>query len=365
MSPYPFDSIVVNGKEVSIDSILNRTVAVKSAFEQITFDFISDWFLGREMFVQNTSGSTGHPKPIVITRSQMIASATMSINALDLRQGDNALLCINPEYIGGKMMLVRSLMAGMKIIATTPTSNPFNALSENIPVDFAAMVPYQIHEVIRSAAARRFDDVKKIIIGGATVDHQTEARLQEYRCIFYSTFGMTETISHVALRQLNGREASDSYRVLPGIKISTDERSCLQIEWDQLAKKIITNDIVEIVNTDRFRWIGRWDNVINTGGVKVIPEKLEEVIDKIFNALGVRNAFFVGSVADAGLGNKVTLFIEGSLEVETIEIIKNKMIPVMSKMEVPKHVILIESFVLTENGKVNREVTTKPYTDAM
>ncbi|HMG92968.1 MAG TPA: AMP-binding protein [Chryseolinea sp.] len=365
MSHYPYGSIVVNGKEISIDSILNGTAGAVLDFEQTTFTFIADWLSGRENFLQNTSGSTGDPRPIVIKRSQMIASASLSIGALGLSQGYNALLCISPEYIGGKMMLVRSLMAGMKIIATTPTSNPFNSLPENIQVDFAAMVPYQIHEIVQSAAASKFDDVKKIIIGGATLDRQTEARLQGYRCIFYSTFGMTETVSHIALRQLNGLEASDSYRALPGIKISTDERSCLQIEWDQLGEKVITNDIVEIISNDTFRWVGRWDNVINTGGVKVIPEKLEEDIYKIFNALGIPNAFFVGSVTDAGLGNKVALFVEGLLEEDVIEKIKIRMVHVMSKMEVPKHVILVKSFALTENGKINRKATTIPYMDGM
>src|SRR5688572_19038515 len=169
MSPYPYDSIVVNGKEISIQSISNGKVVSASDFERTTFDFISDWLAERDSFVQNTSGSTGDPKPIVIMRGQMIASAALSIDALGLRQGYNALLCINPEYIGGKMMLVRSLMAGMKIIATTPTSNPFISLPESIPVDFAAMVPYQIHEIIRSAKASKFNDIKTIIIGGATL----------------------------------------------------------------------------------------------------------------------------------------------------------------------------------------------------
>jgi O-succinylbenzoic acid--CoA ligase len=365
MTHYPYDSIVVNGQVVSIDSILNRTAKAASGFELTTFNFISDWLSGSERFVQNTSGSTGDPKPIVITRNQMIASATLSIAALNLRQGDTALLCISPEYIGGKMMIVRSFLAGMRMIAITPASNPFNVLTDNTPVDFAAMVPYQIHEIIRSSVARKLDDVKKIIIGGATLDRQTVSQLHGYRCVFYSTFGMTETISHIALRQLNGRQASENYRTLPGIKISTDERSCLQIEWGQLGKKITTNDIVEIIDTNTFRWIGRWDNVINTGGVKVIPEKLEEQIDKIFNELGIRNAFFVGSVADEALGNKVTLFIEGSLETETIEEIKRRISQVIPKMELPRHVIFIQSFVLTENGKINRQATIKPYTDAM
>lgn len=365
MRAYSYESIVVNGRDISISSIVNGTAVGDSDFERTIFTFISDWLSGRENFVQNTSGSTGQPKPIVISRNQMMASAALSIEALGLREGYNALLCISPDYIGGKMMLVRSVLAGMKIIATTPTSNPFNSLSENISIDFAAMVPYQIHEITQSSTQQRLNGIKKIIIGGAALDHQTEARLHKYRCIFYSTFGMTETISHIALRQLNGPGASENYRVLPGIKISADERSCLQIEWDQLGEGIVTNDIVSIVNDNTFRWIGRWDNVINTGGIKVFPEKLEGDIAKIFNTIGINNAFFIGSIPDAGLGNKIMLFIEGDLADNSIKKIKSSMDNIFTKMEVPKDIILVKFFILTENGKVNRKATIKPYTGGM
>ena len=361
MNQYPYDNILMNGREISIQDIINGAAAAVSDFERTTIDFIADWISGRESFVQNTSGSTGDPKPIVITRSQMIASATMSIEALGLGKGYNALLCINPDYIGGKMMLVRCLTAGMKIIASTPSSNPFNSLPENLFIDFAAMVPYQIYEIVRSPFAKKFQELKKVIIGGASIDRQTEAKLQEYSCLFYSTYGMTETVSHIALRQLNGSDASDSYRTLRGIKISTDGRNCLQVEWDQLGKTIITNDIVEIVNQNTFRWIGRWDNIINSGGFKVIPEKVEKIIGKILSAYGIQNSFFVGGVGDAGLGNKVILFIEGDLETEIIDRIKSRMANDIPKMEAPKEVILIKSFALTENGKINRKATVKPY----
>ena len=365
MRAYPYESIAVNGKDISISSIINGKAVGNSDFERTIFTFISDWLSERDNFVQNTSGSTGQPKPIVISRSQMIASAALSIEALGLREGYIALLCISPEYIGGKMMLVRSLIAGMKIIATTPTSNPFNSFTEKVSIDFAAMVPFQIHEITQSPIQQRLNDVKKIIIGGAALDHQTEARLQKYRCIFYSTFGMTETISHIALRQLNGPGASENYRVLPGIKISTDERNCLQIEWDQLGQRIVTNDIVSIINDNTFRWIGRWDNVINTGGIKVFPEKLEGDIAKIFNAIGIDNAFFIGSIPDASLGNKITLFVEGNLDENSIKKIMISMNNALTKMEVPKDIILVKFFILTENGKVNRKATIKPYTGSM
>lgn len=359
MSPYPYDDIVINGRVVTITSIVSGEAAADSDFEQKTFDFISEWIQEKESFIQNTSGSTGEPKRIVITRSQMIASAKMSIDALGLKSGCNALLCISPDYIGGKMMLVRSFIAGMKIIASTPSSNPFSKLQPYQQIDFVAMVPYQLQEIMQSDGAIRFNEISKVIIGGATVDSETVEKLQDYRCVFYSTYGMTETVSHIALRQLNGNNASDCYKTLPGIRISADERSCLVIEWDQLPQKVITNDIVEIVGADAFRWIGRWDNVINTGGIKVLPEKVEMIVKQIFLDLHLRNSFFVGGVADAMWGNKVTLFIEGQLSNEMIVAVEREISQKIPKTEAPKQVILVQSFVLTENGKINRKATAK------
>jgi len=364
MSLYPYGDIVINGRVVRIASIVSGEVAADSDFEQTTFDFISQWIQEKESFVQKTSGSTGEPKQIIITRGQMIASAKMSIDALGLKRGYNALLCISPDFIGGKMMLVRSIIAGMKIIATTPSSNPFSKL-QPYHIDLAAMVPYQIHEVMQSDSASKFNEISKVIIGGATVDSETVEKLQAYRCVFYNTYGMTETVSHIALRQLNGNNASDCYRTLSGIRISADERSCLVIEWDQLPQKVVTNDIVEIVSADAFRWIGRWDNVINTGGIKVLPEKVEKIVKEIFLGLHLRNSFFVGSVADAKFGNKVMLFIEGQLSNESIVAVEREISRKIPKTEAPKQIILVESFVLTETGKINRKATEKTYMGEM
>lgn len=365
MSSYPHDDVIINGRAVSVVSIVSGAALGESDFERKTIAFIAEWIQGRDSFIQKTSGSTGPPKEIILTRSQMSASALMTIQALGLKQEYNALLCISPDYIGGKMMLVRSLIAGMKLVAVTPSSHPLSDQHADQRIDFAAMVPYQIHEIVRSPDAAKLNKMKTVIVGGASMDRETEEKLQDYDCIFYSTYGMTETVSHIALRQLNGRLASESYRVLPGIRISTDERSCLVIEWNQLTEKIVTNDIVEIVKENEFRWVGRWDNVINTGGLKVIPEKVEVIVKSIFDTLNVRNSFFVGSIDDAKLGNKITLFVEGQLSDELIDIVGQKMTQLISKTEAPKRIIFIQSFVLTENGKINRKATTKHYTKGM
>ena len=358
MKIYRYDDIIINGRIVSIKDIVVGAVNGESQFEQKTFEFITHWMQGKDSFIQHTSGSTGTPKPIMITRSQMIASARMSINALGLKEGFTSLLCISPDYIGGKMMLVRSFIAGMKIVACTPSANPFSKLTVRDRIDFAAMVPYQIQEILLSDERSRFNEIKTVIIGGAPIDTTTEKKLHDYSCVFYSTYGMTETISHIALQQLNGNNASGLYRTLPGIRIYTDERGCLVIEWDHLSRQIVTNDLVEIVGREEFRWIGRWDNIINTGGVKVSPEKVESVVREIFSKLQILNSFFVGSVADVKLGRKIILFIEGQLTNEMIHLIGQEIARRVTKHEAPKEIVLIKSFILTENGKINRKATT-------
>lgn len=365
MNSYPLHDILINGREVSIESIVNGSANAESDFESKTFAFIAEWLRGRETFVQHTSGSTGAPKPISITRSQMIASARSSIRALGLKEGDTGLLCISPDFIGGKMMLVRSLLAGMRIIAVTPVSNPLSLLPENLKIDFVAMVPYQLYEILQSKSSEFLNRIRIAIIGGATVNNETEKKLQVYSCLVYSTYGMTETISHIALRPLNGKEATDYYRTLAGIRISADDRSCLVIEWSQLPDKIVTNDIVEILTPDTFRWVGRWDNIINTGGIKVVPEKVEQQLTEIFAMLDIGNRYFIGSISDPKLGNKVTLFVEGEIELPILKKVENRIAEVISKVEAPKQIIHIKSFVITENGKINRQATVKSYMDRM
>ncbi len=357
MISYPFDTISINGKQVSLQSIKNHKAVPSSDFEQHTFTFISSWLGGSESFVQATSGSTGNPKPITITRKQMIASAQMTIDALALKQGYRSLLCLSPEYIAGKMMIVRSFVGGMEIIAVTPSGNPLRSLPQNQRIDFAAMVPYQIHEIVRSDTANDLERIENIIIGGSTMDSETLSKLERYRCNIYSTYGMTETISHIALKRLTGGEASEYYTTLPGITISQDDRGCLVVQWSELGKKIITNDIVEIVNPDSFKWIGRWDNVINSGGFKVVPEKVEQQIEKIFAELHISGQFFVGSLPDDRLGSKVVLFIQEKLIPKMLSTLQEKIAEHIPSIERPKSIVTGVRLVLTENGKINRKST--------
>ena len=357
MTPYPFDSIQMNGRDVSIQSILSAAANPCSDFEAGVFSFISDWYKGIENHVQYTSGSTGAPKPIVITRTQMVASAKMTEKALDLKDGYRALICLSPAYIAGKMMLVRSFVTGMKIIAVAPSANPFLNMPNDQEIDFAALVPYQVYEILRSPQSEYFHHIKTIIIGGASLDAETHAKIGSFSCRFYATYGMTETISHIALKSLNGEKAVEYYTTLPGVKIQVDDRGCLVITCNYIPDKIITNDLAEITGINTFKWLGRWDNVIVTGGFKVIPEKLEESIKEIFEKLNINQNFFVSSLPDPKVGNKVILVVEGSLNASLFEKLKTMMRENMPGHEIPKEVVSSGPFVFTTNGKINRKAS--------
>lgn len=359
MGAYSFNSISINGRHIGLDQILNNLTAPESEFESSTFSFIRKWFGPSDTFLQNTSGSTGAPKTIAITRQQMIASAKLTQHALELQAGDTALVCLDPEFIAGKMMLVRSFVADMKIMAVNPSSNPFRELPPDIAIDFTALVPFQVYELLQSDQAFRLNSIKNILVGGAPLNEETQDALSRFTCQLYATYGMTETVSHIALQRINGHFASKYFSVLPGIKIEADDRGCLVIDAPYLQEKVITNDIVEIKDAQHFRWVGRADNIINTGGRKVVPEKIEGAIRSLFDGLNIRNRILISSLPDAVLGNKIILLIEGDVSRFSASGIKQHLKGKLSSYEIPKEIYFNVNFILTKNGKINRFETTK------
>ena len=358
---YPFESIWINGRDVRIHEIIEAIAIAENTFEQNVFAFIQDWFSDTQTFSLQTSGSTGDPKTIRVTRDQMITSASLTERALNLLSGYTALLCLDPKFIAGKMMLVRSFVTGMRIIAV----NPSVRILDQIPVasiDFAAMVPYQIQEILESPMADKLNNIKAILVGGAPLNEKVQKELTSIASRVYVTYGMTETISHVALRLVSGKNADDHFKVLPGITIRLDDRDCLVIRAPHIPEEVITNDIAEIVGLYGFRWLGRWDNVINTGGIKVIPEQIEKVIDSIFKELGINNEFFVAGLPDPKLNQRVSLIVAKILtpyqKDQVLQLCRQK----IQLYAAPKELICLEKFYLTENGKVNRQKTVENIT---
>lgn len=358
MSSYPFNTITINGKEVEIGHILDGQARAASDFESSLFSFVKQWHSSEDTFIQKTSGSTGIPKLITLTRDQLVASAKLTEEALQLKAGDCALVCLDPSYIAGKMMLVRSFTTGMKIIATKPTSNPLMEIPSTVKIDFGALVPYQLHEIIQTSQFNELNKIKKLIVGGGALNQQDQEKLQQVNCQVFATYGMTETISHIALQSINGPEASSYFKVLPGIKINSDQRGCLEIEAKYLGEKVTTNDLVEIKDESFFKWLGRVDNIINTGGIKVIPERVEAEVLKIFEKYKIKNRFLISSIPDPRLGDKIVLLLEGKwtgdISFNTLQSeLKNK----LSNFEIPKELYEGRTFIFTDNGKVRRAAT--------
>ncbi len=355
MIDYPFSTIFINNREVELIKIISGEAIGQSDFEESTYSFIRSWMTGEKEFYQNTSGSTGAPKTISISREQMESSARLTEEALQLKPGFHALVCLDTRYIAGKMMLVRCFVTGMKIVAVNPSANPLKELPFTQRIDFAAFVPYQVQEIISSGFSSVLNTVQTSIIGGAALDKGTREKLKLFSCQFYGTYGMTETVSHIALQKLNGTNSSEFFQTLSGVEIKLDDRNCLIIKSPHLKNEIHTNDIVEIISAKEFKWIGRYDNVINSGGVKVSPENVELGVEKIFQEAGVNRSFFITGVSDQRLGEKIQLIIEGErLENSTIEKIISMFKHNLSVYSIPKEIVFKRKFFLTETGKINR-----------
>ncbi|MEO8473139.1 MAG: AMP-binding protein [Chryseolinea sp.] len=357
MINYIYPSIEVNGRAILLDNICNGQHSPTSEFEASLFDFVRQWIDGGDGFELMTSGSTGDPKRITITRAQMIASAEATASALKLKGGMTSLLCLSPAYIAGKMMIVRSFVTGMQMVCIDPTSNPMDQLVQR-QIDFCAMVPMQVYHSAR-AEGNALKRIKKLIIGGGSLDSQTFELLPKTKCECYATYGMTETISHIALKRLNGRKKNGFYSALPGVALSLDERGCLVIDWKILGAPVRTNDLVELVDSKTFDWLGRWDNIINSGGIKIIPEKLEEGVRSILESSGLTNRLIICKVDDVRLGEKVILIIEGSATTSSLVQVRLLMDNRLKRYESPREILFCYQFIETATGKINRKETLK------
>ncbi len=346
-------NITVNGKSYSIQ----KYKPTSNSFTDRVISFCQKWLTAQEEFEINTSGSTGTPKKIVIKREALKQSAAATSNALDLISGETAFVCLDPNYIGGMMMLVRSLEVGMNILAEEPSANPFSNLPINTKIDFIALVPYQLKGILQTENKRYFKQIKNILIGGAPLDQVTIKELQIYKSQFYETYGMTETISHIALKKINGKYPSTYFKCLSGITIRQDERACLCIGAPYLVDEIITNDVVELKNLDEFIWLGRFDNVINSGGVKIFPESTEKKIESVFLELKIQKRFFIAGLPDLKLGEAVTLVIESNSDASKITELTEKLKANLHKYEIPKSIKMVDKFIEAGNNKINRKKT--------
>lgn len=355
------DHLILNNRKYDYAQIVkddfDRTQL--TSFEVGTLAFCREWLRGQEHYQLTTSGSTGKPKPIQISRYQMKASAAMTIQKLGLEPGDHILVCMDTAYIAGKMMLVRGLEGGMAMTIVTPSADPFNTLPPNIQFDFTALVPLQIQTLIEGSPeyTEILNNMKGIIIGGSAISSSLEEAIQAVKSPVYSTYAMTETVSHIAMRRLNGPDRSNVYHTMPGVKIGLDSRGCLTIHAPVTNfETIVTNDLVTIIDEHRFTWEGRIDNVINSGGIKIHTEQMEHRIEQVLHTMGLHNRFFVGSIPHESLGEMAVLVIEGKPLGESDEALLRKQLKLkLPKYHEPKRVFYLDAFVLTETGKIQRK----------
>ena len=304
-------------------------------FEKHVGEFFLDWFDENSFMNLQTSGTTGTPKIIKIEKQAMVNSALATGDFFELSPGDKVLHCLPVKYIAGKMMFVRGFILGLDMDFVAPSSHPL--ANNDTDYDFVAMVPLQAQNSISELSK-----VKKMIIGGVKMSLELEQKLSKLSTLVFETYGMTETITHIAAKKIGEK----AFTVLPHVTISYDEKNCLVIHAPKISDTIIeTNDIVELVNENQFVFLGRFDNVINSGGIKLIPEQIE---DKLSHRIATR--FYVTGITDELLGEKLALVIEG----EKQDLDEN-IFEVLDKYEKPKQIIFIPKFKETGSGKIMRK----------
>lgn len=327
----------INGHHLNADELSGAAysfIKEGNSNEQEIGEFLLDWFDDKDYIEMKTSGTTGLPKLVRLHKQAMIRSALATGDFFDLNAGHKALLCLPAKFIAGKMMLVRSLILGLDLDIIEPGTQPL-ALNNTI-YDFVAMVPLQVQNSIGA-----LKNVKKLIVGGAKMDADLEEKLLTLKTEVYETYGMTETITHIAARKVG----EDFFTILPNVKITKDNRGCLVIDIPAISEEpIITNDLIELIGESQFTFLGRIDNVINSGGVKLIPEQIEAKLTGKINS-----RFFVTGMPDSVLGEKLILVIEGEKQD-----FASDFFDILDKYEKPKEIVFVPKFKENANGKLLR-----------
>ena len=314
-------------------------------------EFVSDWQSDSPTLLVHTSGSTGKPKPMLVEKRRMEASARITCGFLGLRAGDTALLCMPLDFIAGKMVVVRSLVWGLQLVAVEPSGHPLKGLTES--PTFAAMVPMQVYNSLKVEEERRLlRDIKHLIIGGGAVNSDMAEVLRGFPNAVWSTYGMTETLSHIALRRLSGAEASEWYEPFDGVGVTTSADGCLVIDAPAVcAQPLVTNDIAEIApDGRRFRIRGRRDNVVCSGGLKLQIEEMEARLQPHLNV-----PYMISKRPDDKFGEAVVLLAVTD-DMESVCEVCRKHMP---RYEQPRYFLAVSELPMTPTGKPARAEAMK------
>jgi o-succinylbenzoate---CoA ligase len=324
-------------------------------FAQVAFAFCRDWMTGQETFTQQTSGSTGAPKLQVLSRTQMEASAAATGAFFGATTSGHLLCCLNPSYIAGKMMLVRAMVWDYPITLVEPSANPLLGLEEQF--SFVALVPLQVEAGLAEDKSRKLlQSIPHVLIGGAALPHKTQQGIVQQGIRAWQSFGMTETVSHIALAEIG--EGELVYQALPGVAIGINEEHCLWIQSPMSGtERIQTNDKIELRSKNTFTWLGRADFVVNSGGIKLFPEQLEGRIAPLLEETCPGCAYFLFGEKDSRLGERLVLYVEGRVEETKRIALEAGLGQILGKYEVPKKIYFKAAFTYTPTRKINRQTT--------
>ncbi len=343
----------INGKSFSLNEISNWIKSpseskIESQVKAVYQEFLFSEADHIEIF---TSGSTGAPKLIRHSKEKVFHSAQMSNHFFQLGEGKKVLLVLPPEKIGGRMLIIRSIVGGMDLYYVTPRLNPFSEIRLS-NFDFCSLTPAQLATIIKDKASlEQLRKIKKILLGGSEVTDEILNFTQNEHTEYFHSYGMTETISHVAIRALNGENKSEFYTALDDVNFELkEETGQLIIHAPTILKdSLLTNDIVEIRDYTSLKWLGRLDNIVNSGGIKLVIEEIEKKIKSFF-----KGEFFLTSEKDDILGEKLVIIVKN--ELKQIPKLKENINRELDRFERPKMIYIVNHFPVTDNGKIIRKI---------
>jgi len=340
--------IILNNQKITPEVIAEQISKPDlPEWEKELYLFLNEWFSDSDFILAQTSGSTGEPKPIELPKSVMQKSAERTIEYFGLQKNDRFLLSLPCRYIAGKMMVVRAIVGQMNLITVDPATD-FDFLEHEI-FGFGAMVPNQVFKLLgQPSEIEKLQNIRNLLVGGSAISSALESQISQLTSRVVITYGMTETASHIAIRELSGIRKSDFYRCLPGVSVSLGETDCLQIHHPEFVEPIQTNDLAELQSDTSFRILGRADSVIISGGIKYSPESLEKKLEPIIN-----ERFVISSFPDKKLGEKLVLVIEGKPFVT--KHLEEKIKELFTTFERPKVIYFLEHFPTTISGKIKRK----------
>jgi len=351
----------INHSTFSKADILHWNGQHTDAYTSDVLMICKQWLHGKQNFELKTSGSTGTPKTISIQRSQIEASAQATLDFFNLKAGNKVVCPLNIHVIGGQMMLYRSLIGELELYVI-PADRTLSQLDTSLVYDFMPISAVQLFEVLNNNPEKiqTLNRLQHLLIGGSSISEALQSLIsRKLTCHVWQSYGMTETVSHIAMRSLHPC-IEDTYTILKGIETALDERSCLKIKgavsndtWIQ------TNDQVEKTDHNHFTFLGRTDFAVNSGGIKIQVEPIEKIIETLFAELNLHASFFIGGTADDALGEKLVLMIDTAFisEEEKTHLI-NALKELLPKYHVPKEIHTVQ-FDYTASGKINRKDTLK------